>query len=127
MEAFVLKVGICSGCYSCQITRKDEHIGNDWTPYGKRQPDTGQLWMRQAEYICRMVPKVNMHNIMRIMVDLHSDGNGTHDDLTHVLTRNPGPDTLSIQGSFASFFGSDPSQTSWPREIRISSRVDSWQ
>ena len=41
MKAFVIDVGRCNGCYSCQIVCKDEHVGNDWTPYAKPQPDTG--------------------------------------------------------------------------------------
>lgn len=63
MKAFVIDVGICNGCYSCQIVCKDEHVGNDWTPYAKPQPDTGQFWLRQTEHICGTVPKVKMHYI----------------------------------------------------------------
>ncbi len=51
MKVFVIDVGICNGCYSCQIACKDEHVGNDWSPYAKPQPDTGQFWMRQTEHI----------------------------------------------------------------------------
>ncbi|MFH0915313.1 MAG: 4Fe-4S dicluster domain-containing protein [bacterium] len=61
MKVFVIDVGICNGCYSCQIACKDEHVGNDWTPYAKPQPDTGQFWMRQTEHIRGTVPKVQMH------------------------------------------------------------------
>ena len=46
MKVFVIDVGICNGCYSCQIACKDEHVGNDWTPYAKPQPDTGQFWLK---------------------------------------------------------------------------------
>ena len=63
MKVFVIDVGICNGCYSCQIVCKDEHVGNDWTPYAKPQPDTGQFWMRLNEYIRGTVPKVKMHYI----------------------------------------------------------------
>src|SRR5512139_734003 len=61
MKAFVIDVGICNGCYCCQIACKDEHVGNDWTPYAKPQPDTGQFWLRQNEFIHGTVPKVKMH------------------------------------------------------------------
>ena len=37
MKAFVIDVSICNGCYCCQIACKDEHAGNDWTPYAKPQ------------------------------------------------------------------------------------------
>jgi tetrathionate reductase subunit B len=63
MKAFVIDVGLCNGCYSCQIVCKDEHVGNDWTPYARPQPDTGQFWMRQNEFIRGTVPKVKMHYI----------------------------------------------------------------
>jgi Fe-S-cluster-containing dehydrogenase component len=63
MKVFVIDVGTCNGCYSCQIACKDEHVGNDWTPYAKPQPDTGQFWMRQTEHIGGTVPKVKMHYI----------------------------------------------------------------
>jgi tetrathionate reductase subunit B len=43
MKAFVIDVGICNGCYCCQIACKDEHVGN--------------------EFIRGTVPKVKMHYI----------------------------------------------------------------
>ena len=63
MKVFVIDVGICNGCYSCQIACKDEHVGNDWSPYAKPEPDTGQFWMRLTEHIRGTVPKVKMHYI----------------------------------------------------------------
>jgi len=63
MKAFVIDVSICNGCYSCQIACKDEHVGNDWTPYAKPQPDTGQFWLKQNEFVRGTVPKVKMHYI----------------------------------------------------------------
>ncbi len=60
MKAFVIDVGICNGCYCCQIACKDEHVGNDWTPYAKPQPDTGQFWMKQHEFVRGTVPKVKV-------------------------------------------------------------------
>jgi len=34
----VIDVGKCNGCYDCQISCKDEHVANDWTPVAKPQP-----------------------------------------------------------------------------------------
>jgi tetrathionate reductase subunit B len=65
MKAFVIDVGICNGCYACQISCKDEHVGNDWTPYAKPEPDAGQFWMHLTEHIQGTVPKVKMHYIPR--------------------------------------------------------------
>jgi tetrathionate reductase subunit B len=62
-KAFIIDVSICNGCYSCQIACKDEHVGNDWTPVAKPQPDTGQFWLKINEYIRGTVPKVKMHYV----------------------------------------------------------------
>jgi tetrathionate reductase subunit B len=60
MKAFVIDVSKCNGCYNCQIVCKDEHVGNDWTPYARPQPDTGQFWMKLHEHVRGSVPKVKM-------------------------------------------------------------------
>jgi tetrathionate reductase subunit B len=61
MKAFVIDIARCNGCYSCQIACKDEHSGNDWPPYSKAQPDTGQFWLKLDEYVRGTVPKVKMY------------------------------------------------------------------
>jgi tetrathionate reductase subunit B len=61
MKVFVIDVARCNGCYSCQIVCKDEHVGNDWAPYAKPQPDTGQFWLKQNEFVRGSVPKVKMY------------------------------------------------------------------
>jgi len=63
MKAFVIDISICNGCYACQIACKDEHVGNDWSPYAKPQPDTGQFWLKLTEHIRGTVPKVKMHYV----------------------------------------------------------------
>jgi len=63
MKAFVIDVSLCVGCYACQFVCKDEHVGNDWSPIAKPQPDTGQFWMRLDEHIRGTVPKVEMHYV----------------------------------------------------------------
>jgi len=60
MKAFVIDISTCSGCYNCQLACKDEHCGNDWTPYAKAQPDTGQFWMKVNAYERGTVPKVRV-------------------------------------------------------------------
>jgi tetrathionate reductase subunit B len=61
MKVFVIDVDKCVGCYACQFVCKDEHVGNDWSPIAKPQPDTGQFWMHLEEHIRGTVPKVEMH------------------------------------------------------------------
>ena len=60
MKVFVLDLSICNGCYCCQIACKDEHVGNDWTPYAKPQPDTGQFWIGLTEKVRGHVPQVKV-------------------------------------------------------------------
>ena len=66
MKTFIVDIALCNGCYACQIACKDEHVGNDWTPIAKPQPDTGQFWMRLTEHIKGTVPKVKMHYVPRL-------------------------------------------------------------
>jgi Fe-S-cluster-containing dehydrogenase component len=51
----------CNGCYSCQLSCKDEHVTNDWTPYAKPQPNTGHFWWKTTETVQGTVPKVRVH------------------------------------------------------------------
>jgi tetrathionate reductase subunit B len=71
MKVFIIDVGICNGCYSCQVACKDEHVGNDWSPYAKPQPDAGQFWLHLTEHIQGTVPKVKMHYVP--MLCMHCD------------------------------------------------------
>jgi tetrathionate reductase subunit B len=66
MKALIIDINKCNGCYNCQIACKDEHVGNDWTPIAKPQPDTGQFWMKVTDIVQGSVPKVRvryMHDI----------------------------------------------------------------
>lgn len=49
MKAFLIDLKKCTGCYDCQVACKDEHCGNDWSPYAKPQPTIGQFWMHVTE------------------------------------------------------------------------------
>ena len=65
-KAFVIDVAKCSGCYNCQLACKDEHAENDWTPYAKPQPLTGQFWCRVTDHVQGTIPKVRIHYIPRL-------------------------------------------------------------
>lgn len=60
MKVFIFDAAKCNGCYSCQVSCKDEHCGNDWTPYAKPQPETGQFWFKLNEYVRGTIPKVKV-------------------------------------------------------------------
>jgi len=59
-KALIIDLSLCNGCHNCQIACKDEHVGNDWTPVAKPQPDTGQFWNKVTEEIRGTVPKVHV-------------------------------------------------------------------
>jgi Fe-S-cluster-containing dehydrogenase component len=60
MKALVIDINKCNGCYNCQVACKDEHVGNDWTPIAKPQPDTGHFWMKVTDVVQGSVPKVRV-------------------------------------------------------------------
>ena len=62
-KVFTVDVAMCNGCFNCQLACKDEHSGNDWAPYAKPQPDTGQFWMKVIENVGGTMPKVKIHYI----------------------------------------------------------------
>jgi len=66
MKVMLIDVSKCNGCHNCQIACKDEHVGNDWTPYAKPQPLTGHFWTRVIDITRGTVPKVKvsyMHSL----------------------------------------------------------------
>lgn len=62
-KVFLIDVAKCSGCYNCQLACKDEHCGNDWSPYSKPQPQIGQFWCKVNDHVCGTIPKVKIHYI----------------------------------------------------------------
>jgi len=59
-KVFVVDLAKCTGCYNCQLACKDENCGNDWTPYSKPQPMTGQFWAKVVEETHGTKPKVKI-------------------------------------------------------------------
>jgi tetrathionate reductase subunit B len=82
MKALVIDIDKCNGCYNCQVACKDEHVGNDWTPIAKPQPDTGQFWMKVTDIVQGTVPKVRV----RYMLDTcqHCGASARSDQLCDV-------------------------------------------
>ena len=65
-KVFLIDVSKCNGCYNCQLACKDEHVGNDWTPYAKPQPEIGQFWCKLNEQVQGSIPKVKIHYIAEL-------------------------------------------------------------
>ena len=57
-KVMIIDLSICNGCHNCQVSCKDEHVGNDWSPIARPQPDTGQFWNRVIPMERGTVPKV---------------------------------------------------------------------
>lgn len=60
-KVFLIDITRCNGCYSCQLSCKDEHVAMDWSPYAKPQPNTGHFWYKITETVQGTVPKVRVH------------------------------------------------------------------
>jgi Fe-S-cluster-containing dehydrogenase component len=65
-KVFTVDVSKCNGCYNCQLACKDEHVGNDWTPYARPQPEIGQFWVKLRENVGGTTPKVKIHYISEL-------------------------------------------------------------
>jgi len=59
-KVFLIDLKKCNGCHSCQVVCKDEHVGNDWTPIAKSQPDTGHFWIKLTQEVRGTIPKVKV-------------------------------------------------------------------
>ena len=59
-KVMIIDLAICNGCHNCQVSCKDEHVANDWTPIAKPQPDTGQFWNKVINLERGTVPKVQV-------------------------------------------------------------------
>jgi len=60
MKALIIDVSKCNGCHNCQIACKDEHVGNDWSPYAKSQPLSGHFWIKVTDIVRGTFPKVKV-------------------------------------------------------------------
>jgi Fe-S-cluster-containing dehydrogenase component len=69
MKVFTIDISKCVGCYNCQVVCKDEHCGNDWTPYAKPQPSTGHFWMKVDYEEKGTIPKVVYHPVLCMHCD----------------------------------------------------------
>jgi Fe-S-cluster-containing dehydrogenase component len=59
----VIDVSRCVGCYSCFLTCRDEHAGNDFRPVSVAQPAAGQKWIEVREQERGSFPKVKVSHV----------------------------------------------------------------
>ncbi|MDR0915736.1 MAG: 4Fe-4S dicluster domain-containing protein [Oscillospiraceae bacterium] len=65
-KIFTVDVAKCNGCYNCQLACRDEHVGNDWAPYARPQPENGQFWLRLTDHPQGTIPKVRIHYVAQL-------------------------------------------------------------
>ncbi len=59
-KSFLIDAEKCTGCKLCIIVCKDEHVGSEYAPWTRPQPDTGHFWIDlQAEERGR-IPRVRV-------------------------------------------------------------------
>jgi len=56
----VIDLTLCIGCYNCQISCKDEYVGNDWPSYSLSEPVADQFWMHVTEKTRGNIPRIKM-------------------------------------------------------------------
>jgi len=59
----LIDVTKCNGCYNCFLACRDEHYGNDYSPYSAAQPAEGHFWMQVKEIERGTYPKVKVHHL----------------------------------------------------------------
>ncbi len=57
-KSFLVDVDKCTRCQLCVIACKDEHVGNEYAPWAKPQPDTGQFWITTLAMERGQTPRV---------------------------------------------------------------------
>ena len=90
-KVFIFDAAKCNGCRNCQLACKDEHVDNEWLPYAKPQPDTGQFWTSMEEIIRGQVPKVKVSYVMHRCQHCHQpqrDPGGTHSENSALMVTN---------------------------------------
>ena len=53
----VMDIASCHDCNDCFMACKDEHVGNDWSPYTEEQPRHGQSLDQTPAHRARTVPE----------------------------------------------------------------------
>ena len=56
----VFDVDKCLGCYTCMLSCKDEHVGNEWLPYTDRQKKRDQKWIEVEHRERGVVPRIDL-------------------------------------------------------------------
>jgi tetrathionate reductase subunit B len=57
---FLVDADKCTGCKLCIVACKDEHVGSDYLPWTKAQPDTGHFWIDVQTLERGRIPRVKV-------------------------------------------------------------------
>lgn len=56
----VMDVASCHDCNDCFMACKDEHVGNDWSPYTEEQPRHGHRWVKLLRTERGQCPRIDV-------------------------------------------------------------------
>lgn len=56
----VMDIASCHDCNDCFMACKDEHVGNDWTPYTEEQPRHGHRWVKLLRTERGQCPRIDV-------------------------------------------------------------------
>ena len=59
-KKFLIDMEKCTSCQLCVIACKDEHVGADYLPWTKSQPQTGHFWIDVHSMERGQIPRVKM-------------------------------------------------------------------
>jgi tetrathionate reductase subunit B len=60
MNTFLVHADKCTGCKLCVIACKDEHVGSEYLPWTRPQPDTGHFWIDVHALERGKIPRVKV-------------------------------------------------------------------
>lgn len=56
----VMDIASCHDCNDCFMACKDEHVGNDWSPYTEEQPRHGHRWIKLLRTERGQCPRIDV-------------------------------------------------------------------
>jgi Fe-S-cluster-containing dehydrogenase component len=62
-KSFLIDADKCTGCRLCVVACKDEHVGADYAPWTRPQPETGQFWIGIESLERGRMPRVRVTHL----------------------------------------------------------------
>ena len=62
-KRFLIDADKCTACQLCVVACKDEHVGSEYSPWTKPQPETGQFWIKVLSQERGHIPRVRVTHL----------------------------------------------------------------